>query len=122
MKHVSFRDLDIWKKGVDIADEIYDITAKFPENELYGLSRQMQRAAVSIPSNIAEGFRRYLKKDYIRFLRISLGSCAELETQLIIASRRNFIARKDFEKIIDSVDHESCMLVNFISALNRQIS
>ena len=116
----GFRDLDVWKKGIDIADGIYDITEKFPENEVYGLSGQMQRAAVSIPSNIAEGYRRLHNKDNIRFLRIALGSCAELETQLIIAARRKYIAKENFDRIIDSIDHEGRMIMKLIGFVSRK--
>ncbi len=80
MKVRSYRELDVWKKGIEIVDLVYEITKKFPNEERYGLATQMQRAAVSIPSNIAEGFARQHTKEYQQFCYISLGSCAELET------------------------------------------
>jgi len=80
----NFQDLRIWQKGIEVVKDIYILTKKFPKEELYGLTSQMRRSAVSIPSNIAEGFRRYHNKEYKQFLYIALGSCAELETQIII--------------------------------------
>ena len=81
----NFQDLRIWQKGIEVVKEIYILTKKFPKEELYGLTSQMRRSAVSIPSNIAEGFRRYHNKEYKQFLYIAMGSCAELETQIIIS-------------------------------------
>lgn len=78
MKVKDYKDLKVWQKGIDIVDKIYSITTKFPKEEVYGLVLQMRKAAVSIPSNIAEGFVRHHSKEYKQFLYISLGSCAEL--------------------------------------------
>jgi four helix bundle protein len=89
------KDLDVWKKSVDLVVELYKITASFPKEEIYGLTSQMRRAAVSIPSNIAEGAGRRGNKEFVQFLHISLGSLAELETQIIIAGRLQFIAEID---------------------------
>ena len=85
----GFKDLDVWRLGIEIANSIYEITEKFPKKEIYGIASQMQRAAVSIPSNIAEGYGRHYTKEYIRFLRVAIGSCAELETQLVISQKRH---------------------------------
>ncbi|MGM9831024.1 MAG: four helix bundle protein [Paludibacteraceae bacterium] len=87
----NFRKLDIWIDGMDLADTIYSVTESFPRHEVYGLSSQMQRAAVSVPSNIAEGSGKGSDKDFSRFLGIALGSLYELETQVLIASRRGYI-------------------------------
>lgn len=87
----NFRKLDIWIDGVDLADKVYSMTSKFPTEERFGLSSQMQRAAVSVSSNIAEGSAKDSDKDYCRFLGISLGSLYELETQLEIAYRRGYM-------------------------------
>ncbi|MBF0385823.1 MAG: four helix bundle protein [Candidatus Omnitrophica bacterium] len=81
----SYKELKIWQGGIEIVKEIYILTNKFPEYELYNLTSQIRKSAISIPSNIAEGFKRYHNKEYKQFLFISLGSIAELETQLIIA-------------------------------------
>ena len=81
----SYKDLDVWNKGIEIVDLVYDITAKFPKEEKYGLAAHMQKAAISIPSNIAEGHARQHTREYQQFCHIALGSCAELATQLTIA-------------------------------------
>lgn len=81
----SFKKLIVWQRGVELAKEVYKITDKFPKMEIYGLANQMKRAAISIPSNIAEGRKRGTKKDFLQFLRVADGSAAELETQMIIA-------------------------------------
>ena len=87
----SHRDLDAWKKSIGLVSEIYLLTKKFPPDELYGLTSQMRRAAVSVPSNIAEGAARGSSKEFSRFLSISLGSLAEMETQLLIAENLNYL-------------------------------
>ena len=110
----DYKDLDLWQKGIEIVDKIYDLTGQFPEQEVYGLARQMQRAAVSIPSNIAEGFQRNSTKEYKQYLRIALGSCGELDTQLVISNRRNYIKDTDFEVIQDALDHECRMIMNIL--------
>ena len=76
----SFKDLKIWQKGIEIVSDTYILTKKFPKEELFSLTSQLRRSAISIPSNIAEGFKRFHNKEYKQFLFITLGSCAELET------------------------------------------
>lgn len=92
-KH-SYKDLIVWKKSADLAVLIYEVTDSFPKNEQYGLTNQMRRAAVSIPSNIAEGKLRGSIQEWKRFLNIAYGSAGELETQLEIASRIGFLNGK----------------------------
>ena len=92
---MDHKDLDVWKKSIEIITEIYSITANFPNEEKYGIVSQIRRAAVSIPSNIAEGCARYSDKENIRFLDIASGSLAELETQLIISKNLGFIESDD---------------------------
>lgn len=87
----NFRKLDMWIDSMELADNIYSVTENFPLQEVYGLSSQMQRAAVSIPSNIAEGSGKGSDKDFGRFLGIALGSLYELETQVLIASKRGYV-------------------------------
>ncbi|MBI2612843.1 four helix bundle protein [Candidatus Kaiserbacteria bacterium] len=84
----SFRNLVVWQKALELAKEIYRVTDDLPSKESFGLQSQMRRAAVSIPSNIAEGHRRGTKKDFIHFLRVSDGSSAELETQILICESK----------------------------------
>jgi four helix bundle protein len=98
MKTQSYRDLIVWGKSMELVKEIYLLTELFPKNELYGLSSQMQRAAVAIPSNIAEGYLRKHKKEYIQFLSIALSSSAELETQLLICKSLKKFRNLDFSK------------------------
>lgn len=97
----SYRDLIVWQKSMLLVTAIYKITANLPEDEKFGLSSQIKRSAVSIPSNIAEGYGRNYKKDYARFLQISRGSLYECQTQLEIAATLNFIANKDLKEIND---------------------
>ncbi len=92
----NFRKLDTWLDGVELADTIYTLTASFPKTEIYGLSSQMQRAAVSVPSNIAEGSGKGSDRDFARFVSISLGSFFELETQIEIAYRRGYISTENY--------------------------
>ena len=92
----NFRKLDTWLDGVELADTIYTLTASFPKSEVYGLSSQMQRAAVSVPSNIAEGSGKGSDRDFARFVSISLGSLFELETQIEIAYRRGYISTENY--------------------------
>jgi four helix bundle protein len=81
----SYKDLIVWQKSIKLVKNIYNLTNQFPKDEIYGLNSQMRRAAVSIPSNIAEGYSRKNTKEYAHFLRIAYGSSTELETQIIIA-------------------------------------
>ena len=91
MQIKTFRDLIAWQKAMELTKQIYRVTAAMPDNERFGLTAQMRRAAVSIPSNIAEGHGRGSRTDYIRFLRIARGSLMELQTQLILAEQLNLI-------------------------------
>jgi len=116
----DFRDLDIWKKGIEIVKDVYGIVEKFPKQEFYGLVSQIQRSAVSIPSNIAEGFNRFHNKEYKQFLYIALGSCAELETQIEIASELKYINNEKKKDILEKIKHESCMLTNLIKKIDSR--
>ncbi len=117
MKVKNYKELKVWQQGVDIVDKVYQLTDIFPDSERFGLISQMRRAAVSLPSNIAEGFMRQHSKEYIQFLYISLGSCAELETQLIISWRRKYIEQNSLESMQENIEYESRMLRNLIKNL-----
>ncbi len=117
MKVKDYKDLRVWQKGIEIVDKIYSMTNSFPKEELYGLVIQMRKAAVSIPSNVAEGFVRHHSKEYKQFLYISLGSCAELDTQVFIAHRRNYITKKSMEELVEDINYETRMLVSLINKL-----
>ena len=111
------KDLDIWKLGIELVEKIYKITNSFPESEKFGLISQMQRSAVSHPSNIAEGAARNSIKEYIRFLYISLGSLAELETQIIIAERLGYIEDSD---IVENIEKLRRKHLNFIKYMKSK--
>jgi len=108
----SFRDLKIWKEGIELVKRVYLVTEEFPKEEQYGLSSQMRRASVSIPSNVAEGFRRKHNKEYKQFLNIALGSCAELETQLVIARELKYIDENQEKDTIELIYYICKMIVN----------
>ena len=91
------RNLEAWKESIKLVKNVYKITENFPQNELFGLTSQARRAAISVPSNIAEGNARASAKESLRFMDIALGSLAELETQLIIAQELNYIKSCDNE-------------------------
>jgi four helix bundle protein len=120
MKVQSYKELNVWQKGIELVDKVYQLTDRFPKAELYGLVTQLRRAAVSVPSNIAEGFARQYTKEYLQFLYISLGSCAELETQLIIAQRRGYISEQELKEMEGILDHECRMLANLLKSLSSK--
>ena len=97
------KDLEAWKKSIDLVTKVYSLVNNFPEDVKFGLISQIKRAAVSVPSNIAEGAARFSNKEMLRFLDISLGSLAELETQFIIAERLNFFQNIDLYEDINEV-------------------
>ena len=100
---MDHKDLDVWKKSIELVTEIYSITANFPNEEKYGIVSQIRRAAVSIPSNIAEGCARFSDKENLRFFDIARGSLAELETQLIISKNLGFIDSDNLIKKISTI-------------------
>jgi len=117
MKIKNFRDLEVWQLGKEIVLDVYRVTKDFPKEEMYGLVSQMRRAAVSIPSNVAEGFNRKHNPEYRQLLYVALGSCAELETQIEVAHDLRFLSTGDRDKVLEKLDHESRMLRNLIKRL-----
>ncbi len=109
-KSRSFQDLEVWKLSIDLARKLYNLTSKFPASEKFGLTNQMRRAAVSIPSNIAEGQGRNSTKEFKQFLAISLGSLAELETQLIIARKIEYLTQEDLNPFLATLDRTRKMI------------
>lgn len=97
----TYREMIVWKKSVDLVTMIYFKTRNFPNEELYGLTNQIRRAAISIPSNIAEGFGRNSKNDFKRFLQIAIGSVFELQTQIEIAKNLQFLSDDNFKSIYE---------------------
>ena len=112
-------DLDVWKKSMDFVENIYKISSMFPKEEMYGLTSQIRRAAVSVPSNIAEGASRQGNKEFVQFLYISLGSLSEVETQTMLAKRLNFVANIDI--ILNEITTIKKMLNGLITHMKSRI-
>jgi len=113
----THKDLDVWKKSIEMVASIYKITSSFPKEELYGLTSQIRRSAVSLPSNIAEGAARNHVNEFRQFLYIALASGAELETQLIIAKMLGFITDEKSQELINELNSISRMLQGLIKSI-----
>ena len=113
----NYKEMIIWQQGIELAVKAYKLTSQLPKEEMYGLSSQIKRAAVSIPANIAEGCSRETDKDFGRFLRTSLGSAFELQTHLIIAERLNFIKTVDVDNYFVGLNAEQRRINSLISRL-----
>jgi four helix bundle protein len=113
----NYKELFVWQKSVDFVTDIYSYTKDFPKEELYSLTNQIRRCSISIPSNIAEGHSRRSQIDYVQFLKIARGSCAELETQLIISKNLNYLNIIDFEVLILKCEEIAKMLNALITKL-----
>ena len=110
----THKDLEVWKKAMDMVENIYSITTKFPKEEQYGLVSQIRRAAVSVPSNIAEGAARNSDKEFIQYLYISMGSLSEIETQLLIAGRIGILNKKNILDEIGSIRKMTAGLIRHL--------
>ncbi|GAA4270874.1 four helix bundle protein [Aquimarina gracilis] len=110
----TFRNLKIWQKAMILVTKIYTETKNFPHEEVYGLTSQMRRASISIPSNIAEGYGREGKNDYVKFLNIAMSSLFELQTQIEIGKNLNFISENNFNSIYEDTRELERMLSSFI--------
>ena len=115
---IQFRNLAVWQKGIDLVERVYMVTEKFPRSELYGLTSQLRRAAVSIPSNIAEG-KAIGGQSYPRHVKIALGSEAELQTQVEIARRLKMLGQTDADELIEHASEVGRMLVALLKSLPR---
>ncbi len=115
-----YRQLIAWRKGIDFVDLIYDATATFPKEERFGIISQLQRAAVSIPSNIAEGQAHTSRKDFIRCLRLARGSLAEVETQLTISARRRYLSSEKERHLLSRADELNRILGGLIASLKKK--
>jgi len=113
----SYKNLIVWQKAYQLTLLVYQSTKSFPKEEIYALTSQIRRAVVSIPSNIAEGYCRQRKLEYIQFLQISFGSGAEVETQLSIAKDLGYISSQDFERMSKLLDEVMRMLNSLISKI-----
>ena len=116
----THRDLDVWKKSIDLVTLIYKYTADYPKDEMYGLTSQIRRCAVSIPSNIAEGSARTTKKDFSHFLAIALGSVAELETQLIISKNLNYLPETVLNELMPELISIRRMTLGLRKSINKE--
>lgn len=117
-KQKNYKGLKVWQKGIEIVEMSYLLTLKFPKQETYGLTSQIRRSAISLPSNIAEGFKRFSRKDFRHFLSIAMGSAAELETQFIIAEKLQYIDLTEKEDLCELIDHFSRMMTKLMQSLN----
>lgn len=115
----SYRDLVVWQKAMDLVTAVYRVTSGFPREEIYGLTSQLRRAAVSIPSNIAEGQGRYGAAEFRHFLRQANGSLMELETQLLIAERLQYITSEDARKLLGEAAEVGKILNGLMASLDR---
>jgi four helix bundle protein len=113
----SYKNLFVWQKGMNLCEDVYLVTKAFPSTEIYGLTSQIRRCCVSIPSNIAEGNARGSKSAYKQFLRIAFASAAELETQLMIAQRIGYLKEKDFEGLSKQLEEIIKMLNSLIKSI-----
>ena len=116
----SFMDLEVWQMGMSLSEDCYRLTRQFPSSELYGLTAQIRRCSVSVPSNIAEGHGRESTQSFIQFLRIAQGSTKELQTQLILASRVELTTPELVEPMLEKCDRVGKMLRSLIRSLERR--
>ena len=116
----NYKDLKVWKKSYKLSLEIYRMTAKFPTEEKYGLTSQIRRSVVSIPSNIAEGYGRKTTLDYVRMLYISYGSVCELETQILLAGDLKLIEKGDLDTLKENIAEIERMLKALIKSLGNK--
>jgi four helix bundle protein len=113
----DFRDLNVWKKAHGLALEVYKSTANFPKEEVYGITSQLRRAALSIPTNIAEGCGRFTDADFAKFLQIAFGSASELEYLIIFSKELNYIDQGIYNKLVSDVIEIKKMLTSFLQKL-----
>ena len=118
----SYRDVIAWQKSMTLVTEVYRVSANFPQREMYGLTRQVRKAAVSVPSNIAEGKGRQTKKDYLQFLYRARGSSLEVQTQLEIARNLEFLDASALESIIEQAAEAGRVLNGLISNVAKQLA
>lgn len=116
----NLKELKIWHKAMDLSVEVYKATSKFPKEEIYGLTSQIKRSAISIPSNISEGAGRNSNKEFIHFLGIANGSSYELQTQLIISNKLNLISDETLESLLKPIEEIQKMTYTFQNTLQKQ--
>jgi four helix bundle protein len=116
----NFKELKIWQKSRELTKKVYLITQKFPKEEKYDLVSQIRRSAVSIPSNIAEGSGRESKKEFVRFLNISISSAFELETQIIISNDLGFVEEQEYNLVIEEINVIQKMIFGFKKSIEKK--
>lgn len=120
MGHTSYRDLEVWQKAIHLVVECYKMTTGFPKYEIYGLSSQLQRAAVSIQANIAEGRERQHRKEFLQHISIANGSVAELETHILIAERLSYLDTNQVKRLLDQTAEVGRMLNGLRNSLTKK--
>ena len=115
----NFKELKIWQRAIELTEDVYKLLVKYPDYEKYGLTSQIRRSVVSVPSNIAEGSGRASNRDFRRFLAISLSSAFELETQLILSNKFEFISEKEFKNISAKLQELQKMIFGFRKSLGN---
>jgi len=118
----THKNLDVWKRSMDLVDKVYTITEDFPAKEQFGLTSQIRRAGVSVPVNISEGAARHSPRDYIRFIRISFGSLSEMETLCLISKRRGFINENDLNMLLEEMRIIGSQLSKLIKSLENHVN
>ena len=118
----THKDLRVWQQSIEMVTSIYLMTKAFPKDELFGLVSQMRRAAVSVPSNIAEGYARGSDKEKLHFLRISSGSMSEIETQLLLSLNLGYVSQEDFDELSEKITSLWKQLNALISSLKKRLS
>jgi four helix bundle protein len=117
----THKDLDVWKLSIELVTEIYQATSQFPKEEVFGLTNQMRRAAISVPSNISEGAARKSSKEFIQFLYVALGSQQELDTQLLIAKNLEFLSVERHKQLTEKIDTIGKLLNGLIKYLKSNV-
>lgn len=117
----THKDLDVWKLSIEFVTEIYNLTKDFPKEEQFGLTNQIRRASVSIPSNIAEGAGRRSDKEFLQFLYISMGSIQEIDTQLLISLNLNYLTKSEYEILLTKLDQISKMISGLIKFVKERL-
>jgi four helix bundle protein len=115
----NFRELKIWQRSMTLAEDVYKATSTFPKEEIYGLSSQLKRCAVSVPSNISEGAGRATNKQFKHFLEFSMGSCNEIQTQIDLANRFNYVSKELNDQIVNEALQVYKMILAFYNSLKE---
>ncbi len=117
----THKDLNVWKNSIALVSEVYRLSKKFPKEELFCLTQQVRKAAISIPSNISEGAARNQKREFVRFLRISAGSLAEVETQIIVAEQLRYLNESDRILLEGQTNKIRAQILGLIKAVEKEI-